>query len=123
MLEALDYHADENAAPGLSLLPSEYFRRQMYACFWFENGPSLINAIQRLGVDNCMFETDFPHPTCLLPEPLRSAVPTFKNVGRLFPPQGVQRERRTRLQPRPRRALTNSIGRTVGRISTGLRET
>jgi predicted TIM-barrel fold metal-dependent hydrolase len=25
MLEALDYHADENAASGLSLLPSEYF--------------------------------------------------------------------------------------------------
>ncbi len=41
MLEAcLDYHADENAASGLSLLPSEYFQRQIYACFWFENGPS-----------------------------------------------------------------------------------
>ena len=80
MLEALDYHADENAAPGLSLLPSEYFKRQMYACFWFENGPSLIDSIQRLGVDNCMFETDFPHPTCLFPEPLRKAIPTFKEV-------------------------------------------
>jgi uncharacterized protein len=84
MLEALDYHADENAASGLSLLPSEYFRRQMYACFWFENGPSLIDSIQRLGVDNCMFETDFPHPTCLFPEPLRSAVPTFQNVDGSF---------------------------------------
>ncbi|MGF6888903.1 putative TIM-barrel fold metal-dependent hydrolase [Nocardia sp. GAS34] len=81
MLEALDYHADENAADGLTLKPSEYFRRQMYACFWFENGPSLIDSIERLGVDNCMFETDFPHPTCLFPEPLRSAVPTFKDAG------------------------------------------
>jgi uncharacterized protein len=84
MLEALDYHADENAAHGLSLLPSEYFKRQMYACFWFENGPSLIDSIQRLGVDNCMFETDFPHPTCLFPEPLRSATPTFRNVADSF---------------------------------------
>jgi predicted TIM-barrel fold metal-dependent hydrolase len=85
MLEALDYHADENAAhSGLSLLPSEYFKRQMYACFWFENGPTLIDSIQRIGVDNCMFETDFPHPTCLFPEPLRNAVPTFKNVDESF---------------------------------------
>lgn len=80
MLEALDYHADENAAHGLSLLPSEYFKRQMYACFWFENGPHLIDSVRRLGVDNCMFETDFPHPTCLFPEPLRNAIPTFKDV-------------------------------------------
>jgi predicted TIM-barrel fold metal-dependent hydrolase len=85
MLEALDYHADENAAHhGLSLLPSEYFKRQMYACFWFENGSTLIDSIQRIGVDNCMFETDFPHPTCLFPEPLRKAVPTFKTVDDSF---------------------------------------
>jgi uncharacterized protein len=85
MLEALDYHADENAAhDGLSLLPSEYFRRQMYACFWFENGPALIDSIERIGVDNCMFETDFPHPTCLFPEPLRKAIPTFKAVDDSF---------------------------------------
>jgi predicted TIM-barrel fold metal-dependent hydrolase len=80
MLEALDYHADENAAHGLKLKPSEYFRRQMYGTFWFEQGPSLIDAIERIGVDNAMFETDFPHPTCLFPEPLRSAVPTFKHT-------------------------------------------
>ena len=85
MLEALDYHADENAAQhSLSLLPSEYFKRQMYACFWFENGPSLIDSIERIGVDNCMFETDFPHPTCLFPEPLRKAIPTFKSVDDSF---------------------------------------
>ena len=80
MLEALDYHADENAADGLTMRPSDYFRRQMYACFWFEKGPGLIEAIERIGEDNCMFETDFPHPTCLFPEPLRSTAPTFKNV-------------------------------------------
>jgi predicted TIM-barrel fold metal-dependent hydrolase len=25
------------------------------------------STIQKVGVDNCMFETDFPHPTCLFP--------------------------------------------------------
>jgi predicted TIM-barrel fold metal-dependent hydrolase len=56
----------------------------MYACFWFENGPTLIDSIERIGVDNCMFETDFPHPTCLFPEPLRKAIPTFKAVDDSF---------------------------------------
>ena len=46
--------------------------RQIYGCFWFEKR-GLANMIHRVGVDNCMFETDFPHPTCLYPNPLESA--------------------------------------------------
>jgi predicted TIM-barrel fold metal-dependent hydrolase len=84
MLEALDYHYDENAAAGLTMRPSDYFRRQMSACFWFESGADLVSAIRRIGVDNCMFETDFPHPTCLYPEPLRSVVPSLRDVEDSF---------------------------------------
>jgi predicted TIM-barrel fold metal-dependent hydrolase len=40
----------------------------MYGCFWFENEDAA-GAIRRLGIDNVMFETDFPHPTCLFPDP------------------------------------------------------
>lgn len=73
MLEALDYQLNETAphllGTRLSMKPSEYFRRQMYACFWFESS-DLVRAIESLGVDNCMFETDFPHPTCLYPDSL-----------------------------------------------------
>jgi len=69
MLEALDYQADENKVDHLSMKPSEYFHRQMYACFWFEN-EGLLEDIRRVGYDKCMFETDFPHPTCLYPDPL-----------------------------------------------------
>ncbi len=39
-LESLDYQLDESApsvVDQLSLLPSEYFRRQVYGCFWFES--------------------------------------------------------------------------------------
>jgi predicted TIM-barrel fold metal-dependent hydrolase len=48
------------------LLPSEYFRRQVYSMFWFEK-----DALELLpNYDtNVMFETDFPHPTCLHPGP------------------------------------------------------
>ncbi|MDE0001796.1 MAG: amidohydrolase family protein [Rhodospirillaceae bacterium] len=69
-LQALDYQLTE-AAPNelahLQLKPSEYFRRQLYACFWFENLPPQ-SVIETIGVNNIMFETDFPHPTCLYPE-------------------------------------------------------
>ncbi|MDG2003747.1 MAG: amidohydrolase family protein [Novosphingobium sp.] len=74
-LEALDYGLQENgteARAGLSMSPSEYFRRQIYGCFWFENN-DISNSIRQLGVDNCMFESDFPHPTCLYPNPVDHA--------------------------------------------------
>jgi predicted TIM-barrel fold metal-dependent hydrolase len=55
----------------LQKLPSQYFRSNLYATFWFENNrnklPDLIDAV---GEDNILFETDFPHPTCLYPKPL-----------------------------------------------------
>ncbi|MGE0542157.1 MAG: amidohydrolase family protein [Dehalococcoidia bacterium] len=68
-LQALDYQLTE-AAPNelkhLKLRPSEYFKRQLYACFWFEKLPSK-EVIESVGINNVMFETDFPHPTCLYP--------------------------------------------------------
>ena len=52
---------------GLELRPREYFARQIYASFWFEKG-NVARTLELLGEDNVMFETDFPHPTCLYPE-------------------------------------------------------
>jgi predicted TIM-barrel fold metal-dependent hydrolase len=72
ILEALDYQLEETAPAvkrRLSLRPSEYFRRQGYGCFWFERtGPARL--IEAIGVNNVLFETDFPHPTCLYPDAL-----------------------------------------------------
>jgi predicted TIM-barrel fold metal-dependent hydrolase len=50
-----------------SLTPTEYFRRNMAACFWFEN-EDMEQIIRLVGEDNVMFETDFPHPACLFPD-------------------------------------------------------
>jgi uncharacterized protein len=75
ILEALDYEMSENAPlqlAALSLLPSEYFKRQIYATTWFEKR-NIASMIEAVGEDNIMFETDFPHPTCLYPDPLRTA--------------------------------------------------
>ncbi len=74
MLEAMDYELEENAPAWfhkLQKLPSEYFRDNWYATFWFEKGRGdLQHLIDTVGEDNIMFETDFPHPTSLHPNPL-----------------------------------------------------
>lgn len=67
-LEAMDYQFNGNSVreehPEYDLMPSEYFARNVYACYWFEQtAPRRL--IDKIGVDNVMFETDFPHPTSL----------------------------------------------------------
>jgi predicted TIM-barrel fold metal-dependent hydrolase len=59
--------------PEYDLLPSEYFKRQIYGCFWFERETADF-AIERLGADNILYETDFPHPTSMSPGPATSAL-------------------------------------------------
>jgi len=71
LLEALDWQW-ANAGVGIEhpeyeLLPSEYFRRQIFACFWFER--DVIARAAELYPDNIMYETDFPHPTSMTPGP------------------------------------------------------
>lgn len=67
-LEALDYQFLGNRVPeerpDLDRLPSEYFATNVYACYWFEQiAPRRL--IDKVGADRILFETDFPHPTCL----------------------------------------------------------
>ena len=57
----------------LEKMPSEYFRSNLYATFWFENNRNkLPDLIEAVGEDRILFETDFPHPTCLYPNPLQT---------------------------------------------------
>jgi predicted TIM-barrel fold metal-dependent hydrolase len=75
LIEALDWqwlHADGPRLKPDRLMPSEYFRRQIYTMFWFEQG-----TLSQLPdwADNVMFETDFPHNTCLLPDSRLSPQP------------------------------------------------
>ena len=68
LMSALDYQLDEIAETRrFEKRPSEYFRSNFYACFWFEQGKDAADMIRKIGVDNVLFETDFPHPTSLYP--------------------------------------------------------
>jgi len=74
ILETMDYELFENApeqAGDLSRKPSEYFKDHWFATFWFERNQGNLQAlVDSVGEDNILFETDFPHPTCLYPKPL-----------------------------------------------------
>jgi uncharacterized protein len=67
VLEAADHSYLEGRANRTSeweLLPSEYFARQVYTTYWFETvAPTKL--LGDIPVDRILFETDFPHPTCL----------------------------------------------------------
>lgn len=68
-VEALEHQFNE-MLPRFSMTlqrrPWEYFRDHFMCSFWFEKvGPKQL--LETIGVDNVMFETDFPHPTSLYP--------------------------------------------------------
>ena len=83
-MQALDYQVGEmspGATEGLSMEPSDYFRRQIHACFWFERS-GLQQVIDAIGHQHLMFETDFPHPTCTYPNGLEFAAEALDNMSR-----------------------------------------
>lgn len=77
LLEALDYQFEGNQVreerSDFDRLPSAYFARNVYGCYWFEQvAPRRL--IDRVGVDNILFETDFPHPTSLFGDEVRARI-------------------------------------------------
>jgi uncharacterized protein len=81
ILETLDYEMSENAPADLrkmKKMPSEYFKSNLYATLWFErNFNRLPDLVDTVGEDRVLFETDFPHPTCLYPDPLKAVEARF----------------------------------------------
>jgi predicted TIM-barrel fold metal-dependent hydrolase len=65
-LEAMEYQMQQ-AGLKTEMTPREVFKRQIYACSWFERR-DIVDTARSIGVDNLMYETDFPHPTCLYPD-------------------------------------------------------
>ena len=69
MLEACDYSWLGAFRPGRErkpddVLPSDLFRRSVYVTYWFESlAPT--HFLDLIPTDNLLFETDFPHTTCL----------------------------------------------------------
>lgn len=81
VLESLEYQMSENWLE-CKVSPLEIFHRQIYVCAWFERRHFATTA-RMAGIDNVMFETDFPHPTCVYPDALN----TFAATAAEFTPE------------------------------------
>jgi predicted TIM-barrel fold metal-dependent hydrolase len=66
--------------PGVRLLPSEYFKRQMGATFMYEPW-GLKTAYQYFGPDVLFWSTDFPHPATSWPNSRQKVEEQFRNSG------------------------------------------
>ena len=51
---------------GILTRPSELFKRQLYVDFWYEEAG--VQQRHKIGIDNIMWEADYPHSTSTYPE-------------------------------------------------------
>ena len=67
VLEACDNEWEKRHlwTEGIASRPSDLFRRQIYVDFWFESVG--IQLREYIGVDNILWESDFPHITSTYP--------------------------------------------------------
>lgn len=88
VLEACDHEWERRHlwTEGLAMRPSELFRRQIYVDFWYETAG--IELRHTIGLDNIMWESDYPHIASTYPE-------SWKFVERTL--GGVPGEERRRL--------------------------
>ncbi|MBI3742984.1 MAG: amidohydrolase [Chloroflexi bacterium] len=68
LLEVADHQWDRQglARLGMTIKPSEYCHRQCCVNFWFEVYGAGVR--RNIGINNILWESDFPHPTCTWPE-------------------------------------------------------
>jgi predicted TIM-barrel fold metal-dependent hydrolase len=82
VLERVDYeYREEFVGTDAPELPPalEMFQKGVYGTFWFEEaGPLAL--LDRIGADNIMWETDFPHPTSLYPSPVERSEEKLKDL-------------------------------------------
>jgi predicted TIM-barrel fold metal-dependent hydrolase len=64
-LEDLDRKLGRNKSLGLTMLPSEYFSRQVYSTFMQDGVGAFL--LQRWGADNFIYSNDYPHPGGIWP--------------------------------------------------------
>ncbi len=80
------YIADDMAArqgydfPGLKKAPSEYFHQNVFLTF-IDEPDAVRHARDRLGIDNIMWSSDYPHPVSSWPHSQEMVHQMFRDVG------------------------------------------
>jgi uncharacterized protein len=80
MLEACDHEWERRHlwTQGIVTRPSELFKRQIHVDFWYESAGIELRHI--IGLDNIMWESDYPHSTSTYPESWQFVERTLKGV-------------------------------------------
>jgi predicted TIM-barrel fold metal-dependent hydrolase len=80
VLEACDHEWERRHlwTQGIVTRPSELFKRQIYVDFWYERAGVELRHL--VGIENIMWESDFPHSTSTFPESREFVERTLKGV-------------------------------------------
>ncbi len=80
VLELADHQFEQQRLweRGFTLKPSQYFHRQCHVNFWFE--VSGLKLREQIGIDNIMWESDYPHPTTTWPNSQEYIQRSLKDV-------------------------------------------
>ena len=80
MLEACDHEWERRHlwTQGIVTRPSELFKRQIHVDFWYESAGIELRHV--IGLDNIMWESDYPHSTSTYPESWQFVERTLKGV-------------------------------------------
>jgi predicted TIM-barrel fold metal-dependent hydrolase len=68
-----DYANVATEKPEFTKRPGDYMREQVWACTFFERHAAH-TALEEIGVDRVLFETDYPHPICLYGDEVRTKI-------------------------------------------------
>jgi len=81
VLEACEHEWKKNRlwTEGITVRPSELFRRQIYVDFWFETVG--IEMRDYIGIDRILWESDFPHITSTYPHSWDAVEHSLKGVS------------------------------------------
>jgi predicted TIM-barrel fold metal-dependent hydrolase len=74
----VEHRAWGGVAGTLSMPPSDYFRRQVYGCFFRD--PHGVANLDAIGVDNVTYETDYPHTDSTFPYTRQVAAELMRGV-------------------------------------------
>ena len=79
--------------------PSTYYYRQIYGCFFDdEHG---LDSLEKVGIDNISFETDYPHSDSTWPHTLETAKKLMGHLPADVDPQARPRQRHQDAEPGP----------------------
>lgn len=82
ILEACDHEWEKRHlwTEGITTRPSEQFQRQVFVDFWYEQAG--IEHRHAIGINNIMWESDYPHSTSTFPESWKFVDRTMKDVSK-----------------------------------------